>query len=77
MVEDSFQVLQVLKTAIKNRKTNNKAKEPSVDQSSNELPDSSRLPGGMKPGPFPQRKPDRFPEGPMFDKRSRNRFYYY
>ena len=73
MVDDSDEVLIVLT----NRKTNhNENQKPTVDQSSGGSPQKAnqRRPGWTKSGRFPQRKPDRFPEGPVNDQRPRNRF---
>ena len=76
MIDDSDEVLIILT----NRKTNlNENQEPAVDQSSGGTTEKAnqRRPGWTKSGRFPQRKPDRFPEGPVNDQRPRNRFYDY
>lgn len=55
-----------------------KHKERPVEPSSTDTkqPGSQRT-GGIKPLPFERKRPDRIPEGPIFDKRFRNRFYNY
>ena len=76
MVDDSDEVLSILT----NRKTNHNAnKEPTVDQipGGSTEKENQRRPGWTKSGRFPQRKPDRFSEGPANDQRPRNRFDYW
>ena len=74
LVDDSDSVVGIL-----GRQRFKTVEKPDVDQSSGERAEqaSQKHQGRVNLGSFPQRKPDRFPEGPMFDKRSRTRFYNY
>ena len=75
MVDEGLGLLQILSNQ-KNSKM--KHKETPVEPSSTvEKHPGSQSTGGMEPLPFGRKRPDRFPEGPMSDKRSRNRFYSY
>lgn len=73
MVDESYGVIGIL-GARRNSAKHKETPEPTLSQA--RRPGSQRK-GGMKSTPFERKRPDRFPEGPMFDKRSRNRFYNY
>jgi len=73
VVDESNGVVGILSSArnsAKHRETSKSA------QSQEERPSSQRK-AGMTTSSFERKRPDRFPEGPIFDKRSRNRFYNY
>lgn len=73
MIDESYGVIGILGAA----RNSAKHKETyETSQSQEERPSSQRK-GGMRASSFERKRPDRFPEGPMFDKRSRNRFYNY
>jgi len=73
MIDESYGLLGVL-SAGRNSAKNKETLETS--QSQEERP-SSQGKGGMRASSFERKRPDRFPEGPIFDKRSRTRFYNY
>lgn len=77
LVDDSCQLAGILKSSIRNRKGPSR-------QGSNERPEASK-PNVQKKPPrkpyiqttYPERRPDRYPEGPMFDQRREQRFNYF
>lgn len=73
MIDESYGVVGILGAA----RNSAKHKETSETSQSQEERPSSQGKGGMRASSFEPKRPDRFPEGPMFDKRSRNRFYNY
>ena len=73
MVDESYGIVSILGAG------RNSAKQKvtsETTQSKEEQPGSQRK-GGMMTSSYERKRPDRFPEGPIFDKRSRNRFYNY
>lgn len=71
MIEESHQVLLVLG----NKKNHKKPKER--PGSTGAKKPGARRPSGTNSLPFGRKRPDRFPEGPIFDRRSRNGYYNY
>ena len=72
MVDESYGVIGIFGA----RRHSAKQKETPEPTLSEERRPGSQRKGGMRSS-FERKRPDRFPEGPMFDKRSRNRFYNY
>lgn len=73
MVDESYGIVGILGVGRNSRKRKQTLKSK---QSQEQRPSSQRK-AGMRTSSFERKRPDRFPEGPMFDKRSRNRFYNY
>ena len=77
LVDDSCQLAGILKSSIRNRKGPSR-------QGSNERPEATKPEVQKKPlrkpnfqTTFPERRPDRYPEGPMLDQRREQRFNYF
>lgn len=77
LVDDSCQLAGILKSSIRNRKGPSR-------QGSNERPEDTKPEVQKKPlrkpnfqTTFPERRPDRYPEGPMLDRRREQRFNYF
>lgn len=74
MVDESYGIVGIL-GAGRNKSPNRK--ETSESTQSKEQQPSSQRKTGMRLSSYERKRPDRFPDGPIFDKRSRNRFYNY
>ena len=74
MIHESCGIVGILgagRNSAKHKETASKS-----TQSQEERPSSQRK-AGTKISSFERKRPDRFPDGPIFDKRSRNRLYNY
>ena len=73
MVDETYGIVGILGAG----RNSPKRKQTSKSTQSQQQRPSSQRNAGMRASSFERKRPDRFPEGPMFDKRSRNRFYNY
>lgn len=73
MVDESYGIVGILGAG----RNTPKRKQTSTSTQSQQQRPSSQSKTGMRISSFERKRPDRYPEGPIFDKRSRNRFYNY
>ena len=73
MVDESYGIVGILGAG----RNSPKRKQTLKSKQSQQQRPSSQRNAGMRASSFERKRPDRFPEGPIFDKRSRNRFYNY